>query len=508
VQSPWPTPQLAAGTNKVRSERIFYDGVRRIQELTTDPINDTESAAAQGNEEALETLSEQPSANQSSASASTETSQLRDPGLPSGVSLAREYVWGPGDRGVDELLAQYGPDRSATYILHDAGGDIIALVDKNGAGGTTRLLWEATYDAYGQVIEATTYFAHPPLHAGHKGLFFDRLDSGIVDPNTLNETPRLMRAGHAGSGGGGGGSNARLIGYARNRTLHTGFGRWLQRDPNQSGGPYSSSSSYHGAQISRESPAFDINANYADGANIYEAFRGNSPLNDDPLGLWVWGDEIDTLMVGMEVYGLAETVVDTYGFVLDEGIDWALDWSRGDDEYGTIYAIASSLSSNVDPEVNTIIKGAMLPWQQFAMGVNASKMLSQGAKNARRASRLSTQVQTQFNKWINSADKHGAKYSVYLRRTENGKNNFDYTGLTTDVSQRAKQHGKRLYELTNGLTRNQARCVEQALMVNNPRFFNAGGNINNSISDRRAFREMAVQWGTLHLKKMGKPLRY
>jgi len=36
TQSPWPNAESATGAN--RSERFFYDGVRRIQELVTDRL--------------------------------------------------------------------------------------------------------------------------------------------------------------------------------------------------------------------------------------------------------------------------------------------------------------------------------------------------------------------------------------------------------------------------------------------------------------------------------------
>lgn len=36
VQSPFPTPE--ASTGAVRSERFYYDGARRIQEIVTDPL--------------------------------------------------------------------------------------------------------------------------------------------------------------------------------------------------------------------------------------------------------------------------------------------------------------------------------------------------------------------------------------------------------------------------------------------------------------------------------------
>ncbi len=51
------------------------------------------------------------------------------------VGVAREYVWGPGDRGIDELLIQYDQNRKAWYAIQDAGGDVVALCDVPGGGG-------------------------------------------------------------------------------------------------------------------------------------------------------------------------------------------------------------------------------------------------------------------------------------------------------------------------------------------------------------------------------------
>jgi len=43
TQSPWPNPE--AEGNFVRSERFLYDGIRRIQEVVTDPMRNLASAA-------------------------------------------------------------------------------------------------------------------------------------------------------------------------------------------------------------------------------------------------------------------------------------------------------------------------------------------------------------------------------------------------------------------------------------------------------------------------------
>lgn len=49
TQSPYPDP--SAGSGDVRTERFFYDGVRRIQELVTDPVIATRPAAASSDPE-------------------------------------------------------------------------------------------------------------------------------------------------------------------------------------------------------------------------------------------------------------------------------------------------------------------------------------------------------------------------------------------------------------------------------------------------------------------------
>ncbi len=341
VQSPYPDPATGELSDEVRSERLFYDGVRRVQELVTDPLPDTASAAQQGNTAAQQTISTQSGANQNSTSAGAENSMLGTGGgggLPSGLSLAREYVWGPGDRGIDELLCQYGPTRLPSYPLHDGGGDIIALVDKNGAGGTPRLLWQATYDAYGQVVEEQTLVAgHTYLHAGHKGLFFDRLDSGIVDPVTFQETPRLMPAGHAGGGGASG--SARLIGYARNRHLHTGFGRWLQRDPNATGLSVVGQQAIHGQGISPWLSMFDLMGLYGDGTNVFEYLKDSPLAGSDVLGLYDSDEYIEDLLTanfslpdpGSFITGVLQSLVDGYSANLNWDVEWAADWSTDDD---------------------------------------------------------------------------------------------------------------------------------------------------------------------------------
>ena len=223
--------------------------------------------------------------------ATLENLTLEGENMPATVTyLSREYIWGPGDWGVDELLVQYDEDRRASWPLQDAGGDVIALCDLGGTSGTARVITQIVYDAYGSVIgrddPATPATGPPELRVGHKRLFFDRLDGGIADPLTGFDLPRLW-------------PGARLSGHVRNRTLHCDFGRWNQPDPNATGLVVQASLSYHGGGMSPSVQTYDLYTHLRDGPNVME-YIGSSPwTSHDPLGLsWDPFDMVDE--VGFE----------------------------------------------------------------------------------------------------------------------------------------------------------------------------------------------------------------
>ncbi len=56
TQSPYPDPQTSTG--QLRSERFYYDGVRRIQEVFVDPLDDMDEALGdpQGSSLVLQTV--------------------------------------------------------------------------------------------------------------------------------------------------------------------------------------------------------------------------------------------------------------------------------------------------------------------------------------------------------------------------------------------------------------------------------------------------------------------
>ncbi len=76
-----------------------------------------------------------------------------------------------------------------------------------------------------------------------------------------------------------------------------------------------------------------------------------------------------------------------------------------------------------------------------------------------------------------------------------------YVGITNNPTVRAAQHGDRfaLEELAGGLTRGEARAVEQAIIAQNPGY----QNLINSISPRHPWYQQAVDWGEAWLRANG-----
>ena len=255
--------------------------------------------------------------------------------------LRAQYVWGPGDGitggGADELLCQFDPvDTSASgddsgagkpwYILTDAQGDVVSVVHvPNGTNTSAEVGGQWTYSPYGEVLTYEQFYPHPALVFGHKTLAIDRLDGEALSwdsgTGTLFDTRRLE-------------PGARLIGYARNRTLDVRRGRWLQVDPNESGALVVDQVRWHGARLVVESPPVDLRIRTSDGLGLATYARANSIQNSDPLGLLVGmilpGPE-DILMGGFRALrGGLEEMVGQYGANQELDLDWALDWSQED----------------------------------------------------------------------------------------------------------------------------------------------------------------------------------
>jgi hypothetical protein len=254
TQSPYPSPDYTASTGDIRSERFYYDGSRRIQEVVLDPTESFAMALMSGDPElagdALDAITSQEESldagqvDLSVGSIAFEAGQLEGSPQPLNVGgigsvpqqpliephrLEREYIWGPGDSfaGVDELITLFGRDREPWLVLQDASGDVAALIGKqsNAQQGLALVAAQWTWDAYGNVLSADHLFNHPFVSVGHKGLFVERLDVGVADASVpgsqLADTPRLTPFAHH-------------IYHNRNRSYHPGLGRFLQVDRNAS----------------------------------------------------------------------------------------------------------------------------------------------------------------------------------------------------------------------------------------------------------------------------------
>jgi len=169
------------------------------------------------------------------------------------------------------------------FTLQDGGGDIVAVVDSGlvpqtglgggGGGGSSQpasVAAQFVYNAYGEVIAAEHLSPHPLLHAGHKGLFFDRLDGDasagqvgeVINWEIGEELPTLV-------------ANSVGLYQMRNRVYSPTLGRFMQRDPNATSMVLIESAAMHGKGIGAAVASISPDAMYGDGHNLYQYARAN-----------------------------------------------------------------------------------------------------------------------------------------------------------------------------------------------------------------------------------------
>ncbi|MCC6678160.1 MAG: hypothetical protein IT436_13545 [Phycisphaerales bacterium] len=247
----------------LRIEGYYYDGVRRIQEAFTGPhfIPSEEESGE------LEPIDDDP--------------------IPVGEPQGwcdREYVWGPGDKGLDELIVQYDRYGVAYYALNDRSANLMGVTVSNG-----QVVAQYTYDAYGQILTAEAIGNSLPadFRVGFQSLFFDR--NVAASESLSGGAARSMVVGGRG------------VSQARNRVYHAGVGRFLQRDPNATGQPVLGNGNieFHGlaAVVAAISP--NLGLTYDDGMNLYEYLGGNPVNRSDPMGL-SWDPFDDAFSIAAE----------------------------------------------------------------------------------------------------------------------------------------------------------------------------------------------------------------
>jgi len=350
----WKRTPTNEGLTALQRKDYYYDGVRRIQENITRPTllmpdgggggggppQELELPSGPGNDELpVQT----PGGGGQQIILGPPHLLCDEPPLPVGTLYwtDREYVYGPGY--VDEFILQIDQDGVLLYMLQDANYNVVALVAGGWSGisesgvppvnvplpGT--LLEQYAYDPYGTVIAADNLDVDQygvSLHAvnrvGFQGLFFERYDGDYTVPSIAPDVSGMY--------------------YARNRFYSPALGRFLQRDPNETGIPIITALLMNGQSMSILMSGFDARGFFGDGMNLY-LFAGANPVNGtDPSGLFTYLDITisDAIHIAGQAYNAYHTGrlvanffkalrdgVALHEALMDFAIEAAFDWAGG-----------------------------------------------------------------------------------------------------------------------------------------------------------------------------------
>ncbi len=132
----------------------------------------------------------------------------------------------------------------------------------------------------------------------------------------------------------------KLIGHMRNREYLPHLMRFAQRDPNATG-QLVMAAVVHGGRAMGSSPsAMELMQLYGDGPCLYGYLAGKPRGNSDPTGLFFPSptDLVGSaIMVGFRgLRGGLEGLTQQYAANMEDDIDWAMDWSRKDNEHSRL----------------------------------------------------------------------------------------------------------------------------------------------------------------------------
>ena len=183
----------------------------------------------------------------------------------------REYVYAPsGAAGgwtgtaagwsVDEQICQIDRCGGTAWVVQDVTGDVVALVEPEGV-----IAAQYTYGPYGEILARDQVTPYRESRAGHKGLFYERLD--IPSVNALTLAPL-----------------SRGIYHCRNRSYDPYGGRFLQRDPNATG-QVVAGVGYHASLPMAGLVQPGLKQLFTDGMSADGALRSRPLRLSDPSGL-------------------------------------------------------------------------------------------------------------------------------------------------------------------------------------------------------------------------------
>jgi RHS repeat-associated protein len=261
----WKQTPINVGLTQLQRKDYYYDGVRRIQEVITRPRQIIEELPEEALDLGTGEGNDESPVQMRGGSPPPQEIDL-EPVPPPTVNeqwTDREYVYGPGY--VDEFILQIDRLGRAMYMLQDANYNVVALLDASGA-----LLEQYAYDPYGTVVAADNLdeggaTAHAINRVGFQGLFFERYDGDYTQPCIAPNVAGMY--------------------YARARFYSPALGRFLQRDPNETGIPIIAALAMNGEAAETLFGGFDAQGLFGDGMNLY-LFAGGNPVNSrDPSGL-------------------------------------------------------------------------------------------------------------------------------------------------------------------------------------------------------------------------------
>jgi hypothetical protein len=281
-----------------------------------------------------------------------------------------EYVYGPDY--VDEHAFLLAAGGEAYYALLDANYNVVGWTcDASAAGcgaeaeapGAGLVVSQYVYTPYGQPLaaefplDADRGAAFPATVPGHQGLFFIRLGTQLP--------------GGPGIAGGAGAASIAVAGwddpqlaadavgfyYVRNRILLPHFGRFGQRDMNETALPVLAALAKNAEALEALLGSLNASGHFADGLNLFICLAANPVNGTDALGLYDPFEEVDAWIedrIGNALYTLG---------TLNEGAQLAL---------GMAWTVTASLlpGSGIIDTVLILRNGVGGYWDALQIAVN------------------------------------------------------------------------------------------------------------------------------------------